>query len=144
MNALNYSLILEFIKKVIRNFLKMSLNKIENLLEAEKKALNLFHVAETRGLIVAGKTEKQLNEELFALAFELYGIKKFWHKRIVRSGKNTLHPYKENPPDLTIQQDDILFFDFGYNPENKKYKFINPKVQIKLQYTTFTEVGKEA
>ena len=43
----------------------------------------------------------------------MFGIKKYWHKRIVRSGKNTLLPYKENPPDLTIQEDDILFFDFG-------------------------------
>ena len=43
----------------------------------------------------------------------MFGIKKYWHKRIVRSGKNTLLPYKENPPNLTIQKDDILFFDFG-------------------------------
>lgn len=113
MNALNYSLNLELVKKVIRNFLKMNVNKVEELLKAESKALNLFHDAEVRGLIVAGKTEKQLNEELFALAFELYGIKKYWHKRIVRSGKNTLHPYRENPPNLMIEEDDILFFDFG-------------------------------
>lgn len=113
MNALNYSLILELIKKVIRNFLKMHSQIVQELLKAEDKAFNLFNVAETRGLIVAGKTEKQLNEELYALAFELYGIKKFWHKRIVRAGKNTLHPYRENPPNLMIQNDDILFFDFG-------------------------------
>jgi hypothetical protein len=113
LNALNYSLNLELVKKVIRNFLRMNDNKVEELLNAERKALNLFHEAEIRGLIVAGKTEKQLNEELFALAFELYGIKKYWHKRIVRSGKNTLHPYRENPPNLMIEEDDILFFDFG-------------------------------
>lgn len=113
MNALNYSLNLELVKKVIRNFLRMKVNKVEELLNAEQKALNLFHEAELRGLIVAGKTEKQLNEELFALAFELYDIKKYWHKRIVRSGKNTLYPYRENPPNLMIEEDDILFFDFG-------------------------------
>lgn len=113
MNALNYSLILEHIKKVIRNFLKMQTQNVQELLKAEEKAFHLFDVAEKRGLIVAGKTEKQLNEELYALAFELFGIRKFWHKRIVRAGKNTLHPYKENPTDLIIQSDDILFFDFG-------------------------------
>jgi Xaa-Pro aminopeptidase len=91
----------------------MGKDKIQELQEAERKALHLFHVAETRGLIVTGKTEKQLNTELFDLAFELFGIKKYWHKRIVRSGKNTLYPYRENPPDLAIQNDDILFFDFG-------------------------------
>ena len=31
----------------------------------------------------------------------------------MRSGKNTLLPYKENPVSLSIQKDDILFFDFG-------------------------------
>ncbi|MCD6019177.1 MAG: aminopeptidase family protein [Bacteroidetes bacterium] len=91
----------------------MGKDKIKELQEAERKALHLFDVAETRGLIIAGKTEKQLNSELFDLAFELFGIKKYWHKRIVRAGKNTMHPYRENPPDLTIQKDDILFFDFG-------------------------------
>ena len=40
-------------------------------------------------------------------------LKKHWHKRIVRSGANTLYPYHENPPDLVIQPDDLLFFDFG-------------------------------
>jgi methionine aminopeptidase len=31
----------------------------------------------------------------------------------VRAGINTLVPYDENPPDLTLQKDDILFLDFG-------------------------------
>ena len=83
------------------------------LMEAEEKAAELFRTAEDRGLIVAGKTERQVNEDLFGLAKELFGIEKYWHKRIVRSGENTLQPYSENPPDLTLQEDDILFFDFG-------------------------------
>ncbi|HEY6900784.1 MAG TPA: M24 family metallopeptidase [Puia sp.] len=83
------------------------------LVEAEQKAEILFATAEDRGLITPGKTERQLNEDLFALAKELFGIEKYWHKRIVRSGPNTLQPYDENPPNLTLQSDDILFFDFG-------------------------------
>jgi len=83
------------------------------LVEAEEKAAALFKAAEDRGLIVAGKTEKQLNNEVFALAKELFGIEKYWHKRIIRAGANTLQPYNENPPDLVIQENDILFFDFG-------------------------------
>jgi Xaa-Pro aminopeptidase len=86
---------------------------IQQLLEAEQLAKKLFAKAESRNLIVAGKTEHQLNTELFKLAYELFGIEKHWHKRIVRSGANTLLPYKENPPDLTIKENDILFFDFG-------------------------------
>ncbi len=83
------------------------------LLEAERNAFALFSVAQERGLICADKTERDLNNELYDLAFELYGIRKYWHKRIVRSGGNTLFPYRENPPDLILQNDDILFFDFG-------------------------------
>ena len=84
-----------------------------NLLKAEKIAVNLFAEVENRKLIVAGKDEKTLNTEIFMLAKELFGIEKHWHKRIVRSGENTLHPYKENPPNRVIQEEDILFFDFG-------------------------------
>jgi Xaa-Pro dipeptidase len=88
-------------------------NTLENLIEAEKKAQILFEEIEKRQLAVEGKTELELNNKVYELAFELFDIRKFWHKRIVRSGKNTLLPYKENPPVLTLQKDDILFFDFG-------------------------------
>ena len=83
------------------------------LMDAEEKALLLFQTIETCKLIVAGKSEKQLNNEIFKMAFELFGIEKYWHKRIVRAGANTLRPYDDNPPDLIIQKDDILFLDFG-------------------------------
>lgn len=86
---------------------------IEKLRRVEKLALTLFDEIEKRQLIIPGKTEKQLNDEVHSLAFELIGTKTYWHKRIVRSGKNTLLPYKENPPNLVVQDDDILFFDFG-------------------------------
>ena len=85
----------------------------QKLIEAENIASLLFKAAADRKFIVAGKTENELNEEIFALADELFGIKKYWHKRIVRSGANTLCPYNENPPNLIIQHNDILFFDFG-------------------------------
>lgn len=86
---------------------------LENLIEAEKKAAYLFEQVQQLNLIQAGKTEKELNQDVFNLAFRLFGIKKYWHKRIVRAGKNTLLPYAENPPNLTLREDDILFFDFG-------------------------------
>lgn len=88
-------------------------NTISNLIEAERKAAELFSEIENKGLITAGKSEKELNTEIFDLAFELYGIRKYWHKRIIRAGKNTLKPYDENPENLMIQEDDILFIDFG-------------------------------
>jgi Xaa-Pro dipeptidase len=83
------------------------------LLEAQTKAEALFHAVETRGLIRPGITENSLNTDIYALAKEMYGISTYWHKRIVRAGRNTLLPYAENPPDLTIGEDDILFLDLG-------------------------------
>ncbi|NUN68547.1 MAG: aminopeptidase P family protein [Bacteroidetes bacterium] len=85
----------------------------QHLLDAQQNAVALFREVETRGLIVPHKSEKVLNDEVYELAFEMFGIRKYWHKRIVRAGKNTLLPYRENPPDLIIQPEDILFFDFG-------------------------------
>jgi len=87
--------------------------RAESLLKAQNNANTLFEAVESRGLIRPGITESQLNEEIYALALEMFGIDKYWHKRIVRAGANTLLPYAENPPDLTLANDDILFLDLG-------------------------------
>jgi Xaa-Pro dipeptidase len=86
---------------------------IVELIKAEEKAKALFKEAEIRNYFVSGQYESELNKKIFDLAEELFGITKYWHKRIIRSGANTLLPYKENPTDLIIQDDDIMFFDFG-------------------------------
>ncbi|MEQ9306287.1 MAG: M24 family metallopeptidase [Marinoscillum sp.] len=83
------------------------------LLEAEAKAQKLFKAVEATNIIRPGTTEKDINEAVYQLAAEMFGIEKYWHKRIVRSGKNTLFPYHENPPNLTLGEQDILFLDFG-------------------------------
>jgi Xaa-Pro dipeptidase len=87
--------------------------RASELLEAQAKAEALFHAVEARGLIRPGITENNLNAEIHALAQEMYGITTYWHKRIVRAGRNTLLPYADNPPDLTLGEDDILFLDLG-------------------------------
>jgi Metallopeptidase family M24 len=83
------------------------------LIDAEAKAAQLFQAIEDRGLIAAGKTEEQINTEIYQLAQELFGVEKYWHKRIVRAGINTLQPYDGNPPNLVLREDEILFLDFG-------------------------------
>jgi Xaa-Pro aminopeptidase len=83
------------------------------LLEAQSKAERLFHEIDARGLIRPAITESTLNADIYELAREMYGITTYWHKRIVRAGKNTLLPYAENPPDLTIETDDPLLLDLG-------------------------------
>lgn len=83
------------------------------LLEAEEIANQLFKAVEKNNLIVAGKSEEQLNIEVSKLALEKFGVQKHWHKKIVRSGTNTLSIYSDNPSNRIIQEDDILFIDFG-------------------------------
>jgi Xaa-Pro dipeptidase len=87
--------------------------RVADLRNAQIKAERLFREIEDRGLIRSGISESRLNADIYELAKEMYGITTYWHKRIIRAGRNTLAPYAENPPDLTIGQDDILFLDLG-------------------------------
>jgi Xaa-Pro aminopeptidase len=82
------------------------------LLDAQTKALNLFEEIE-RDLIRPGVSEKTLSDEIHQLGNKRHGVRTHWHKRVVRSGPNTLLPYAENPADRIIQADDILFVDLG-------------------------------
>ncbi|MFE5699501.1 M24 family metallopeptidase [Rhodococcus koreensis] len=73
----------------------------------------LFDEVIVRGLIAPGASESQISDGARDLADEMFGTRRFWHKRIVRSGVNTLEPYRSNPPDLTIADDDVVFLVFG-------------------------------
>ncbi|KAF2769147.1 Creatinase/aminopeptidase [Teratosphaeria nubilosa] len=83
-----------------------------SLRDAESKAQTLFSEIE-RTLLRPGVTEKQLDQEIKDLGEQRYNVRTHWHKRVVRSGPNTLAPFQENPPDRTITDDDILYVDLG-------------------------------
>ncbi len=83
------------------------------LWEAQAKAQALFAEIETQKLIHPGARESEINEGIYEMAQRMHGIERYWHKRIVRSGPNTLAPYDENPPDLVVGEDDIVFLDLG-------------------------------
>ena len=83
------------------------------LLDAQAKAAQLFAVVEQRGLVRAGVGEVEASDAIRDLAAEMFGVDRHWHKRIVRAGANTLQPYRQNPPDRVIGEDDIVFCDFG-------------------------------
>jgi Xaa-Pro aminopeptidase len=84
----------------------------QQLFIAQQKAIELFQMIEDRGLITSGKTETQLSNEIVQIAKDEFHVADHWGKKVVRTGVNTLQPYIADPPDLMIQQDDILFFDF--------------------------------
>ena len=83
------------------------------LLDAQAKAAELFAEIERRAMIRAGVREVAVSDAIRDLAAEMFGVSRYWHKRIVRSGPNTLQPYRQNPPDRVIGEDDIVFCDFG-------------------------------
>jgi Xaa-Pro dipeptidase len=92
---------------------KVESNRAAALLQAQNNANELFQAVETQGLIRPHVTESQVNQDIYDLAEKMFGISTYWHKRIVSAGSNTLKPYDENPPDLTLAEDDILFLDLG-------------------------------
>jgi Xaa-Pro dipeptidase len=83
------------------------------LLDAQDKAAQLFAEIEHRDIVVPGITERQASDAIRDLAADLFSVDRFWHKRVVRAGPNTLQPYRENPPDRVIADDDVVFCDFG-------------------------------
>jgi Xaa-Pro aminopeptidase len=85
----------------------------QSLLDAQNQAAALFEEIVSTGLIQAGKLESELSADIHELARERYGVRRHWHKRIVRAGPNTLLSYYDESPDRRILEDDILFLDLG-------------------------------
>jgi len=80
---------------------------------AEARGMALFDAIEAAGLIAPGKTEAELDAEIYVLAKSRFGVEKHWHKRVVRAGPNTLCMFSETPPVHTIAPDDIVYLDLG-------------------------------
>ena len=62
------------------------------------------------------KTSSVNKNEARKLAMSLFadhGVEKHWHKRIVRSGPNSITIAGDNPPDRAIEADDIVYVDLG-------------------------------
>ena len=83
------------------------------LLAAQHRAEALFAQIVAQGLIAPGKLESELSEEIHRLARAQFGVRRHWHKRIVRSGPNSLLSYYDAPPDRRLTDDDIVYLDFG-------------------------------
>lgn len=84
-----------------------------NLEAAETRGLALFDAIEQAGLIVPGKREDTLSDEIAAFAREKFGVAHHWHKRIVRAGPNTVCMFHQDPPVHTIAHDDLVYLDLG-------------------------------
>lgn len=87
--------------------------RADRLLDAQDKAATLFDAVEQQHIIAPGVLESAASDAIRDLAADMFGVRRFWHKRIVRSGPNTLMPYRRRPPERVIGGDDIAFADFG-------------------------------
>lgn len=108
------------------------------LAHAEKTTLALFDAVVNQNLIVPGKSESQLVQDISNLA-ESKGIVYHWHKKIVRAGQNTVCAYPENPPDTVIGDNDIVILDFGpivdgYEADiGRTYVLGNDPIKVQIQ-----------
>ena len=84
-----------------------------NLKAAQDAAADLFAEVASAGLIRPGILESELSREIDALARERHGLRRHWHRRIVRCGRNTLLSYYDDAKDLRIAEDDLVVVDLG-------------------------------
>jgi len=80
---------------------------------AQARAAALFRAIEEKRLVRAGETEESVSRAIFELAAADFGVEKYWHRRVIRSGPHTRLLFRELPPDRTIEEDDIVSLDLG-------------------------------
>jgi Xaa-Pro dipeptidase len=85
----------------------------QSLWDAQNKAFALFRETVDSGMICPGRLESELTADIHALARARFGLSRHWHRRIVRSGPNTLLTYHDAPNDRRLTEDDIVYLDFG-------------------------------
>ena len=84
-----------------------------SLLEAEARGMAMFDAIERAGFIAPGRTEREIDADIFALAERDFGVKVHWHKRVVRAGPNTVCTFYDDPQVRAIGPDDIVYLDLG-------------------------------
>lgn len=90
------------------------LNAVERALSAaQERAQALFDEIVSAGLIRAGVLESELSSEIHELATRRFGVRRHWHRRVVRCGPNTVLGYHEDPPDRQLAADDVVYLDLG-------------------------------
>src|ERR1700743_2591441 len=80
---------------------------------AQDYALGLFTAIERDGLLRAGRSEREVEDDIRELAAREFGVEKHWHRRIVRSGPNSVTTAGDHPPVRMIEEDDIVYLDLG-------------------------------
>ena len=80
---------------------------------AEDRGLDLLAAIEAAGLVAPGRTESEVDADIARLASERFGVERHWHKRLVRTGPNTICVFADNPPERVISENDTIYLDLG-------------------------------
>lgn len=111
-------------KRALQNHIKiclclyMNVNTSEHerwaqLAAAEDRALALLSAIEAAGVVAPGRSESDVDRDIERIAERNFGIERHWHKRLVRTGLNTLCVFADNPDERVIGDDDTVYLDLG-------------------------------
>jgi Xaa-Pro dipeptidase len=83
------------------------------LIAAEARALEMLAAIEAAGFISPGRCESAVDADIAELATRDFGVERHWHKRLIRTGLNTLCVFADNPPERIIGENDTIYLDLG-------------------------------
>lgn len=87
--------------------------RLQQLIAAEERALELLAVIEASGIVAPGRRESEVDADIAAIAERQFGVTRHWHKRLVRTGVNTLCVFADNPEERVIEPNDTVYLDLG-------------------------------
>lgn len=87
--------------------------RFAQLIAAEERALQMLAAIEAAGFVAPGRSESTVDADIAALAEREFGVARHWHKRLVRTGLNTLCVFADTPPERVIGDDDTVYLDLG-------------------------------
>jgi Xaa-Pro aminopeptidase len=87
--------------------------RLAKLTAAEERALEMLAAIEAAGFVQPGRRESEVDADIAALAEREFGVTRHWHKRLVRTGANTLCVFADNPDERTIGENDTIYLDLG-------------------------------
>lgn len=88
-------------------------SRLSHLIAAEERALAMLAAIERANFIAPGRSESEVDADIAALAEREFGVERHWHKRLVRTGLNTLCVFADMPPERVIAGNDTIYLDLG-------------------------------
>lgn len=88
-------------------------DRLTHLVAAETRALEMLAAIEAAGFVEPGRSEGDVDRDIANLAARDFGVERHWHRRLVRTGANTLCVFADNPAERVIGDNDTVYLDLG-------------------------------